>query len=176
MNINKIVLEGVDGAGKSTFAKMIKAKFGYDIVQGSSFEIAEKGVDAMYRHMDRLLDMENIIIDRFYLSNYIYANLFDKIALSNKQIEQLTRKSLDETVTVLLLPSYDLVVDRLDVRGDEYVKTKDVRQILDKYNALTIENESKNFLGNLLIAEYSSDSEADKEFIKMIDSLGRLIK
>lgn len=176
MRYNKIIVEGVDGAGKSTFADRLSKEINFDIIQGSSFEIAAKGVDYMYQHMDNLLDMERVIIDRFYLSNYIYARLFDKKKLSNKQIVNLTQKSLDKTITILLLPSYDLIVNRLRVRGDEYVETKDVRQILDKYNDLLINKETQSFLGNMLIAEYGNDEEANTELDRMVERIKKLTK
>lgn len=159
---NKVILEGVDGAGKTTLAKLLQEKLNYKIVQGSSFEIASQGTHYMYRFMMDLLYQENLIIDRMFLSNYVYAQLYDKKALSHSQLARLSKIAKEDTLTVLLLPEKELVMKRLLVRGDDYVQLDDVQYISDAYSTLSSQPQTSSYLGNSIIVKYDEENCEEK--------------
>lgn len=130
-----IILEGCDCSGKSRLAKKLQQITGYEIVQGSSFEIAKLGTDAMYEHMVELLDRKDIIIDRFYLSNYVYGNLFNYPTMNDEQFEHLavlTEKQ--KALTVYVTANVQTLKGRMAHRGDDMIKAESIEAILQKYD------------------------------------------
>jgi thymidylate kinase len=128
-----IIIEGCDCSGKTTFANMLAEKTGYEIVKGSSFEIAELGQDGMFEHMMNLLDRDNIIIDRFFYSNLVYGKLFNYPMMTPEQYDRLVDK-LDSKALVLYLHSPEGVVKyRMENRGDDMVKVEHIKSILNEY-------------------------------------------
>lgn len=134
-----ILLEGVDGAGKSTMAKLLQKLTGYEIVSGSNFELAEKGADYMFDFLRDLSNRQNIIVDRSWLSNYIYARLYNKNSMTDEQFEELTRLFDEKSIMIVLTASLDVLVERINTRGDEYIKTDEIQPILENYLKLSME-------------------------------------
>jgi thymidylate kinase len=128
-----IILEGCDCVGKTTFAEELARQTGYEVIKGSSFEISQLGADGMYKHMSDLLDRDNIIIDRFYLSNYVYGNLYNYPTMSDLQFEKLAIKTDFSALTIYLTASEDTIKYRMSNRGDDMIKTDEVTKILGKY-------------------------------------------
>lgn len=136
---NIILLEGCDGAGKSTMAKLLQKLTGYEIVSGSNFELAEKGADYMFEFLRELSNRQNIIVDRSWLSNYIYARLYDKNSMTDAQFEELTRLFDEKSIMIVLTASLDVLVDRINKRGDDYIKTDEIQPILENYLKLSLQ-------------------------------------
>ena len=68
----KIILEGCDGTGKTTLAKLLAEKYGLDICHCT----AEDPKDfAFYKHTAR---KENVIWDRHTIGELIYPKVFDR--------------------------------------------------------------------------------------------------
>lgn len=128
-----LILEGCDAVGKDTFAELLSEKTKYEIVRGSSFEIAELGADKMFEHMMNLLDRDDIIINRFFYSNLVYGKLFNYPMMKPHQYDQLVEK-LDETsLLVYLHTSNGKIKYRMEKRGDDMIKVEDVSNILEVY-------------------------------------------
>lgn len=130
-----IILEGCDFVGKSTLANILAEKTGYEIVKGSSFEISKLGADGMFEYMMELLDRKNIIIDRFYMSNYVYGDLYDYPRMSYPQFIKLADKVGENALTVYLTAGIHDLELRMLKRGDEYIKSSsELSKILIKYD------------------------------------------
>lgn len=128
-----IIIEGCDCVGKSTLAELLSERTGYEIVKGSSFEIASLGTDAMYEHMMGLLDRNDIIIDRFFMSNYVYGNLYGYPTMSNNQLIDLADKASDNALTVYVTANELTIKHRMSQRGDDMIKANEIGKILEKY-------------------------------------------
>lgn len=129
-----IIVEGVDCSGKSSLIDNLKDLTGYDSIRGSSFEIAELGVDGMYNYMMGLSKLDKpIIIDRYFLSNLVYASLYNKNMLSESHVDNIVNAIKDRSITIHLHAHEDVIRDRMKKRGDEYIDEKDIGSILDKY-------------------------------------------
>lgn len=119
-----IIVEGSDLVGKTTFAENLSKKTGYEIIKGSSFELSELGADAMFQYMMNLLDEDNIIVDRFFYSNLIYASIYDYPKLSYSQLMRLHQKMNRVKATLIYLHANDEVLDeRYNMRGDDDIKS-----------------------------------------------------
>lgn len=129
-----LILEGCDAVGKDTFAKILSKKTGYEIVRGSSFEISELGSDEMFRFSMELFDRKNIILNRSFYSNLVYGKLFNYPMMSSEQYDELVYKLDEKRAIVVYLHAPQGVIEyRLDSRGDDAIKSKDVESIINKY-------------------------------------------
>jgi thymidylate kinase len=128
-----IVLEGSDCVGKTTFANMLAEKTGYEVVRGSSFEIAELGADGMFEHMMGLLDKGNVIIDRFFYSNLVYGKLFNYPMMTEEQYDMLVDKLDSNALLVYLHAPESTITYRMANRGDDMIKADNIKDILNGY-------------------------------------------
>lgn len=129
-----IILEGSDCSGKTTLAHALAEVTGYEIVKGSSFEIAQLGADGMYDHMMDLLKRNNIIIDRFYLSNFVYGNIYNKPTMSDSQFMDLALETERcGALTVYVQADMDVIAERMERRGDDDIKIIEVPKIQKYY-------------------------------------------
>lgn len=172
-----IVLEGCDCVGKTTFAQMLSQKTGYEIVKGSSFQIAELGQDGMFEHMMGLLDRDNIIIDRFFYSNLVYGKLYNYPMMNIMQYAKLTTKLNKKALVIYLQASPFVIKERMATRGDDMIKAQDIDKILDTYNEdinglfmpkamLSLDTTQSDFnIATAMVAEMV-DGEMFKTYIK----------
>ncbi|AGI11805.1 thymidylate kinase [Bacillus phage vB_BanS-Tsamsa] len=128
-----IILEGADCVGKTTFANELAEKTGYAIVKGSSFEIAEKGADSMFAHMMSLLDLKDVIIDRFFYSNLVYGKLYNYPMMKPDQYLQLLKKMNQKALLIYLNAPVYVLKERMEKRGDDMIKADDLRPIKENY-------------------------------------------
>jgi len=131
-----IILEGCDCTGKTTLANELAKRTGYEIVKGSSFEISQLGADGMFEYMMGLLDRDNIIIDRFYHSNYVYGFLYDYPLLKASQFFELADKTDKRAVVVYLHANERVIANRMVERGDKDINVQDVKNIIKRYNEI----------------------------------------
>ena len=68
----RIILEGVDGSGKTTLAKILAFKYGLDICHCTS---KDPGDYAFYRNTAR---KDNVVWDRHTIGELIYPKIFDR--------------------------------------------------------------------------------------------------
>jgi len=152
-----IIIEGCDCAGKSTIAELLSKKTGYKIVKGSSFQISELGGDGMYDHMSKLLDRENIIIDRFYMSNLVYGTLFDYPLMNYLQFDELADKTSKNALMVYVTASEEKIKNRMMARGDDMIKSENVRSILEKYDEVLSSNLGQSLALNINTSNISKE-------------------
>ena len=130
-----IILEGSDASGKSTLANALAKKFNMDIVKGSSFEISKLGPCGMYEYMNKLLDRDNVIIDRLYASNAVYGKLYNYPMLDKMMLDLLEEKRVRKQVwTLYLHADDDIIKERLNTRGDDMVRFEEIKDIKEEYN------------------------------------------
>lgn len=129
-----VILEGVDCVGKTTFAQELAKKTGYEIVKGSSFEIANLGQDGMFEHMMSLLDKKNIIIDRFFYSNLVYGYLYKYPMMNLNQYFELSKKLNKTGLVVYLHTNQFIIKERMENRGDDMIKSDEIVRILERYD------------------------------------------
>ena len=152
-----IIIEGLDGVGKTTFSKKFSQKYNFKYIKESytnSCEEKEKRVKLM---LERLMDENNYIYDRTTLiDDFVYGFLNEsKSSLSNY---------FDIIVSILShCKIYNLTIDekirkeRFEQRGDDYIKNDMIEKIKQQYENFYSKLEKvKNF-------ELTLDSEKDIE-------------
>lgn len=111
-----IIIEGPDGAGKSTLAKSLAGALDMNILK-----MTANGCQSV-REYEQKLACDGVIIDRCWVSEQVYSDLFGREPrISNDDAEALTKFcGLVGIPIIVLLPPLQVVVSRLNERGDEY--------------------------------------------------------
>lgn len=111
-----IIIEGPDGAGKSTLAKSLAGALDMNILK-----MTANGGQSVPEYVQKL-KCDGIIIDRCWVSEQIYSDLFKREPrIDNADAESLTELCVLTGVPIIvLLPPLHVVISRLNERGDEY--------------------------------------------------------
>lgn len=111
-----IIIEGPDGAGKSTLAKSLANALDMNILK-----MTANGGQSVPEYLQKLA-CDGVIIDRCWVSEQIYSDLFGrKPRIDNDDAEALTEFcGLAGIPIIVLLPPLHVIISRLDERGDEY--------------------------------------------------------
>lgn len=128
------IFEGCDGVGKTTLINEIHKKTGFKVMHGSSFEIAELGIDGMYEYMMKLYTSKEVILmDRSFISNLVYAPLFEKTSLNYIQVTDIIDTLRSKCFIIHLNDSPSKIKDRLEYRGDDKINMDDIDNIMVNY-------------------------------------------
>lgn len=111
-----IIIEGPDGAGKSTLAKSLA-----DALDMNILKMTANGGQSVPEYLQKLA-CDGVIIDRCWVSEQVYSDLFGREPrIDNDDAEALTEFcGLAGIPIIVLLPPLYVVISRLNERGDEY--------------------------------------------------------
>lgn len=125
-----IIIEGPDGAGKSTLAADLADACGLNIIK-----MTLNGGQSADEYTQKL-SCKGIVMDRCWISEEIYAEFFGREQrLPHSECELLNEvcAELDIPIVMVLPPRY-VVMSRLYSRGDEHSEVmKNIDDIYDKY-------------------------------------------
>lgn len=141
-----IIVEGIDGAGKSTLVENIKKNIQgkYDLVFWS------KGVpkyddpeQEYFRQLQWVRDYHFVVSDRYHVGELIYGPLYRGISRVAGKWFLAIEEKLDQlkAVKVVLLPELEVCKERAFSRGEDYLKEEDFDQVYDEYKAFLEDNE-----------------------------------
>lgn len=126
-----IIIEGPDGAGKSTLAKSLADRLDMNILK-----MTANGGQSVLEYKQKLA-CDGVIIDRCWVSEQIYSDLFGREPrIGNDDAEALTELCwLVGIPIIVLLPPLHVVIGRLNARGDEYadVVCSNITEIYKRY-------------------------------------------
>lgn len=111
----RIILEGADGAGKTTLANILSFKYGLDICHCTQHDPAD------FEFYKESVRKNNVIWDRHTIGELIYPEIFDRkqqIAVEDARIVLWNAKELGAKIFVLTEDSL-LLQKRLLYRGGE---------------------------------------------------------
>lgn len=147
-----LIIEGSDASGKSTLIEALRKELKEFLVRkGSSFEHSKCTNEELFKKFEGLvlsseyeitgegssidyLMPEKIIFDRFIYSNYVYASLYEDYAiLTANQRKDIEFWINHEAVILYLTAPEEILKERLNNRGDDYVKAERIPAILEKY-------------------------------------------
>lgn len=111
-----IIIEGPDGAGKSTLAKSLADRLDMNILK-----MTANGGQSVPEYVQKLA-CGGVVIDRCWVSEQIYSDLFGREPrIGNDDAEALTELCGRVGIPIIvLLPPLHVVIGRLNGRGDEY--------------------------------------------------------
>lgn len=126
-----IIIEGPDGAGKSTLAKSLARALDMNILK-----MTANGGQSVPEYLQKLA-CDGVIIDRCWVSEQVYSDLFGREPrIDNDDAEALTEFcGLAGIPFIVLLPPLHVVISRLNERGDEYadVVCQNIVEIYKRY-------------------------------------------
>lgn len=112
----KIILEGCDGTGKTTLAKILAEKYGLEIAHCTQHDAAD------YDFYRQTLRKENVIWDRHTLGELIYPHVFGREQqIATEDARLVMHYAKQEGVKVFVLTCDNEVIEqRLSERGGEH--------------------------------------------------------
>lgn len=136
-----VILEGCDCVGKTTVANMLSKILKYEVIKGSSFETAKCSPEELYEKYRENALKDNIILDRYFLSNMIYAEKYNDYARLNIHHVSVLAEAMNKVGAIMfvLQASPETLKSRFDLRGDEYVDKKDIDDIAYSYSKHNID-------------------------------------
>jgi len=138
-----LILEGSDAVGKTTLIEYLQEKLGWKVLRGSSFELSQCTHQELLQKFTQMIfdnKKEDIIFDRFIYSNAVYASLYNDYAiLSSSERFSLEQCYPKGSTIIYLYADYDTIKERLESRGDDYVKSNKIKPILKKYNEVLLQ-------------------------------------
>lgn len=128
-----IIIEGPDGAGKSTLAKSLA-----DTLDMNILKMTANGGQSVPEYVQKLA-CDGVIIDRCWVSEQVYSDLFGREPrIDNDDAESLTEYcGIIGVPIIILLPSLVEVIKRLTIRGDEFedIVVPHIEEIYRRYSA-----------------------------------------
>lgn len=153
-----IIIEGPDGAGKSTLAKSLADRLDMNILK-----MTANGGQSVREYRQKL-ECDGVIIDRCWVSEQIYSDLFGREPrIGNDDAEALTELCGFAGIPIIvLLPPLHVVIGRLNARGDEYadVVCPNITEIYKRYQEWAGEHV------NAIVLEDNDTATAMEEILK----------
>lgn len=153
-----IIIEGPDGAGKSTLAKSLADRLDMNILK-----MTANGGQSVLEYVQKLA-CDGVIIDRCWVSEQVYSDLFGREPrIDNDDAEALTELCGRVGIPIIvLLPPLHVVIGRLNERGDEYadVVCPNITEIYKRYR------EWAEGHGGAIVLEDNNPATAMEEVLK----------
>lgn len=130
MEVNLIIFEGPDGAGKSTLAKFLSYVTNKKLVSNTHSDPCD------LKWFLNQLDKESCIIDRTFISEIVYSEAKNRERrITNRDIDILVDKLLEKRALIVYCTNrYELLVDRAFSRGEDYVNKEELRRVIELYD------------------------------------------
>lgn len=165
-----IILDGNECNYKSTIADKLHSKLGYELVKGSSFELATSGNDYLNKTMISFANLDDVILDRFIYSNLVYASIKqDYSILSLAQVQHIEDIIKDKALVVYLHAPSEVLVGRLEERGDEYIKSNELAGINKVYKCVMADTQYRDTVD--FIEFDTSEQSSDEIAISILNYL-----
>lgn len=131
-----IIIEGPDGAGKSTLANQLADILNLEIVHFVAPTDDSSQFD-MYRNF--MFNAKNIILDRAWYSDMVYGPIYrGKAEITLELMRELERGS-EDTILIYCTGSRQAMWDEATQRGETYVKTyTEFEKICSKYDEIML--------------------------------------
>ena len=113
----QVILDGVDGAGKTTISEKLANKLGCNIIR-----LTYAGDRTFQSYLD-LMSCENVVHDRSFLSEMIYPKYFDRDSrLDASVVPSLFRVVQSFGIKLFILTATpETILERISKRGDEFI-------------------------------------------------------
>ena len=169
-----VALEGPDGAGKTTLAQKLAKRI--EVESGCQAEVNHVGPPASFetvvdenleRRLSYVPGKQQVVFVRLHWGCPVYGPIYrpelnidgyGDLGPNRWKYIELSLAAIG-AVTVLVTGDPDVLVARINERGDDYVDTKDIRQICETYERLR--HDSVTVAGMVLDPVIMGDSLID---------------
>ena len=131
-----VIVTGCDATGKTTLIERLAEELDYIVLRGSSFELtAGKSNEELFGTFNNIINVDNVIFDRFTYCNYVYAPLYDDYSvLTEEQVRFIERELKGSAIVIHLTADTETIKNRFETRGEEYVSVDKIDTIKLGYN------------------------------------------
>jgi thymidylate kinase len=140
-----IIVEGVDGAGKSTFIEMIKNEIPdrYSPTLWHCGPIQHTAEEEYYLPLLEIAEDDFMVSDRWHVGEMIYGPLYRSESKVEGEWKDKIEKLLDDlgAIKVIMKPSLEEVKKRLAHRGEDYLQDEHVEEVYNFYAKYAEENQ-----------------------------------
>lgn len=138
-----LIIVGVDCSGKDTLIEELHKRTGYDVHRGSSFNLTHgKSQDELFESFMSFTKMNNIILNRYYMCNHVYAPLYNDYAqIREEDMRFIERELQGDALVIHLYADEDVIKLRFKTRGEDYVDECKIKTILESYDKFVEECE-----------------------------------
>lgn len=160
-----IILIGSDGAGKTTTAKELSSLLSYPVEHHGPVKSYQEGYNEYFNSI-RNTDY-SVIKDRFHEGERIFAPLYRHYeATYFPELEKALMEKFNTTLVLVHAP-FNVIVKRLEERGEDFVKPEHFEYAYDK--VIDIFNES-NLIKMIVDTEKYTVEQNVKKIVKRVYS------
>lgn len=161
----KIVVEGPNNVGKSTFIKKLMER---DTFKDYEVEHLSHLTPNDYQFHKDLLDLpQDMIFDRFYLGEIIYSDIYNrKPKLSQSKLIDLCKEYKDRTIIIILDADYEFII-RSNKNKNETFNYEEVKKEKAGFYNIKKLLQSKG----IQVFYYKNHKENEEEYADFIDKI-----
>ena len=131
-----IIIEGPDGAGKSTLANQLASALNLEIVHFVA-PVDDSSQFEMYRNF--MIDARNVILDRAWYSDMVYGPIYRGKAEIRADLMRELERGCEDTILIYCTGSWQAMWDAATQRGENYVKTyREFEKVCSKYDEVML--------------------------------------
>jgi len=128
-----LIIEGLDGTGKTTFAKKFSEIYNFTYIKESYTNNCKEKEKRVHNLIERLEENKNYIYDRTTLIDDFVYSFLNKQESSLKFLKKRIFFLLSQCEIVHLVIDEDIRKKRMQERGDEYITEDDIKKISKNY-------------------------------------------
>lgn len=129
-----VIIEGCDGAGKSTLANSLAKIIGAEVIHCSS---KTPNDEKFFKAIIEASKTKNIIADRFCYGQYVYQKEKDRPLGSLDNLHRLEVRLLEAGAKVILVEApYTEIEERLQQRGEKLINDLDAFTVVSRFTDL----------------------------------------
>jgi len=160
--LNYIVV-GTDCSGKTSLVDMLADITEFKIIKGSSFQHSQCTQDELFEKFIEFTKMDKVVFDRFHICNEVYAPMYDDFAILTDEQRRVIERLMKDKATVIYLYADDEVLEqRFNSRGDDYVTLDKLKYAKRKYE------EALHNVEHLEVVKFDTGKMTIKEIVEQI--------
>lgn len=141
-----VIIEGLDGVGKTTLSKQFAEKYDFEYIKESYTDDCEEKEKRVVYLLERLLSKKNYIYDRTTLiDDFVYSFLNKKESTLN-QYKPIILSLLSQCQVFHLILDEEIRNKRFEERGDKYVTKEMIAHIAAYYGIFYSDLDNVHFL------------------------------
>lgn len=139
-----IILEGIDGSGKSTFADLLETFVpeGYNIIRAHQGPLNGTVFDEYVKPLVKITKEDFLIADRWHIGEMIYGPIYRGSSKVGPYEHGLLESLLFSigAAKVVMSPGISTVRKRLGDRGEDFLMAEHLKQVYDFYVQYAVDN------------------------------------
>ena len=136
MDSKIIIVEGIDGAGKTTLINKISNLLNVNNQEYTVVHKTQPKLNGYEEYIKPLKDLKNILVaDRWHVSETIYGPIYRGKSLLDDNMVNYFESLLNVigAVKIVVAPPADIVFDRMKKRGEDFLQDEDFNKIYNEY-------------------------------------------